>query len=177
VNDPSASTNTSGDHAGHDSTAPVMTSEFLAFDPTHLGGVSLTTGWVAGAEGGAQSIIVGMLDAPGTVRTFSAGSALDAGPALYLQSPSDHSQHVTFAQTSEFTPFDGSAAGGVRVATTSTVTGADVLVSGLSADGSSSEVRRYALSRAKSTATTLTPTLLGRVVSMPGSRVVSLGGD
>jgi FtsP/CotA-like multicopper oxidase with cupredoxin domain len=176
VNDPSASTNTSGDHAGHDSTAPVMTSEFLAFDPTHLGGVSLTTGWVAGAEGGAQSIIVGMLDAPGTVRTFSAGSALDAGPALYLQSPSDHSQHVTFAQTSEFTPFDGSAAGGVRVAT-STVTGADVLVSGLSADGSSSEVRRYALSRAKSTATTLTPTLLGRVVSMPGSRVVSLGGD
>jgi len=179
VNDPSASANASGNHTGYDSTAPVpvLTSEFMAFDPSYMGGVSLTTGWVAGAEGGAQSIILGMLGAPGTVRTFSAGSALDAGPALYLLSPSDHSEHVTFAQTSEFTPFAGSAAGGVRVATTSTVYGADLLVSGLSADGTLAEVRIYSLSRANKTATTLTPTLLRLVASIPGSRLASVGGD
>ena len=45
-----------------------MTAEFDAYDPAYTGGVSLSTGWVAGAEGGAQSVITGQLTGPGEVR-------------------------------------------------------------------------------------------------------------
>lgn len=54
-----ASTGASDEHVGH-SDGPVTTSQFLAFDQSYRGGVSLSTGWVAGAEGGAKSIVTGM---------------------------------------------------------------------------------------------------------------------
>ena len=57
-----------------------MTSKFLAYDEGYTGGVSLSTGWVAGAEGGAKSIVTGQLGGGGTVRVWSNGSRLDGIP-------------------------------------------------------------------------------------------------
>jgi hypothetical protein len=65
----------------------------------------------------------------------------------------------------------------VRAATTSTTSGADLLVSGLDAAGTGVRVRRYALLRASADATTLTPELLSDVESSPGTVPRSLGGD
>ena len=66
---------------------PRMTSNFLAYDEGYTDGVSLSTGWVAGAEGGAKSIVTGQLGGGGTVRVWSNGSRLDGFPAMYLESP------------------------------------------------------------------------------------------
>ena len=57
-----------------------MTSQFMAYDESYTGGVSLSTGWVAGAEGGAKSIVTGQLAGDGTVRVWSTGSRLDGQP-------------------------------------------------------------------------------------------------
>ncbi len=62
-------------------TDPRMTSQFLAYDENYTDGVSLSTGWVAGAEGGAKSIVTGQLGGDGTVRVWSNGSRLDGQPA------------------------------------------------------------------------------------------------
>ncbi|MCB0936814.1 MAG: multicopper oxidase domain-containing protein, partial [Mycobacterium sp.] len=130
---------------------PAMTAEFDAYDPAYTGGVSLSTGWVAGAEGGAQSVITGQLTGPGEVRVWSTGSRLDGGPAMYLHSPEHHAAMTEFAQIASFTPFPAQA--GVRVATSSTTTGADLIVSGMGPGGS--EVRKYALARPEPTARTV----------------------
>ncbi|MFD0360348.1 multicopper oxidase domain-containing protein [Nocardia sp. GCM10030253] len=143
------------DHPGE----PEMTSDFLAFDENYLGGVSLSTGWVGGAEGGAKSIVTGMLGGDGMVRVWSSGSRLDGGPAMYTESPNHHSDTVSFREITSFAPFGVGA--GVRVATTSTTSGADLLVSGVAVNGT--EVRKYGLGRAGPDATTLTPTLLNTV--------------
>ena len=109
---------------------PTMTSQFLAYDESYTGGVSLSTGWVAGAEGGAKSIVTGQLAGDGTVRVWSSGSRLDGSPGMYLDSPNHHDEDVKFAQIASFAPFPG-ADPGVTVATTSTVYGADLLVAGV----------------------------------------------
>ena len=67
----------------------------------------------------------------GVVKIFSSGSALDGGPSSYLQSPLQHGHGAHFREMASFQPFDGSA--GTRVATTSTTTGANLLVSGVAA--------------------------------------------
>ena len=64
---------------------------------------------------------------------FTSGSALDGGPPLYLHSPSQHGQGATFKEMASFKPFN--SPGPVRVATTSTTTGAHLLVSGLAPGG------------------------------------------
>lgn len=145
---------------------PRMTSQFLAYDEAYTGGVSLATGWVAGAEGGAMSVITGQLSGDGTVRTWSSGSRLDGEPKMYTQSPAHHSGDVVFAQTASFAPFTG-ATPGVTVATTSTTTGAELLTSGAGPGGS--EVRKYGLGRAAPDAKTLAPTLLTTLPTMPGA--------
>jgi FtsP/CotA-like multicopper oxidase with cupredoxin domain len=142
---------------------PLLTSEFVAFDGAYTGGVSLATGWVGAANGGAQTIVVGASAAPGLVKVFSSGSGLDGEPEVYLQSPDAHETRITFREIARFSPF-GEAASGVRVAATSTVHGADVLVSGADASGSS-RVRKYGLERAPATARSLTPQLLSEVTS------------
>ena len=53
---------------------PRMTSQFLAYDENYKDGVALSTGWVAGAEGGAKSIVTSQLAGDGTVRVWSTGS-------------------------------------------------------------------------------------------------------
>lgn len=148
---------TTHEHEGYPG-GPEMTSEFLAYDEGYRDGVTLSTGWVAGEEGGAKSIITAQLDGQGIVRTWSAGSRLDGEPAMYTESPDHHSTTVKFGQTSSFAPFPG----GATVATTSTTSGADLLVSG------AGEVRKYALGRAAPESKTLTPKLITTLPRLPG---------
>ncbi len=118
---------------------PVMISAFMPFGTDYRGGVSLATGWFTGAIGGAERIVVGQLAGSG-VKVYSSGSALDGGPAMYLHSPAAHSMSAKFTEAASFEPFAGSP--GVRVATTSTTTGADLLVAGV-VDGKTTAVRKY----------------------------------
>jgi FtsP/CotA-like multicopper oxidase with cupredoxin domain len=156
-------------------TDPVTTSDFLAFDPPYTKGVSLTTGWVAGAEGGAQSIVTGEIGDNGTVRAWSSGSRLDGQPEMYLESPDHEMNPVHFAQIASFVPFDGAPPdSGVRVATTSTTVGADLLVSGIGPTGS--EVRKYELARPDPHATTLAPKQLTALPPVPSGTAAPLGG-
>ena len=110
---------------------PATTASFKPFGDDYRGGVSLATGWLAGNLGGAKRIVVGQLADGAQVKVYSSGSALDGGPSMYLHSPVHHGHGTKFREIASFTPFDGTA--GVRVATTSTTTGADLLVSGVSA--------------------------------------------
>jgi FtsP/CotA-like multicopper oxidase with cupredoxin domain len=155
---------------------PATTADFMAFDPSYTGGVSLAAGWVAGAEGGAQSVVTGQLGADGTVRVWSTGSRLDGQPAMYLESPNHEMGNLQFAQIAELKPFSGGPPGtGTLVATTSTTTGADLLVSGTGPAGA--EVRKYALARPDPAARTLAPTLLTTLPPLPnGTAQAPLGG-
>ena len=117
---------------------PVTTASFIPFGKEYRGGVSLATGWLAGSLGGAKRIIVSQLADGGSVKVFSSGSALDGGPALYLQSPLHHGHSIDFHEIANFKPFDGF--GGTRIATTSTTTGANLLVSGVTAGGTDASV-------------------------------------
>jgi hypothetical protein len=156
---------------------PRLTSEFLAFDAAYTGGVSLGAGWIDGAGGGGQSLGVGQLDGSGTVRVFTTGSALFGQPVDYLESPDAHDDTLTFDAVSEFAPFGHAGGGGVRVATTSEVYGANLLVSGLEATGARAIVRKYRLVRPTPSAMTLAPELLDEVETLPGTTVSGLGGD
>lgn len=145
---------------------PKMTSQFMAYDQNYTGGVSLTTGWVAGAEGGAKSIVTGQLAGDGVVRVWSTGSRLDGEPASYLENPNDHDANLAFAQISSFAPFASGAPTGVTVATTSTTWGADLLVSGNVATGA--EVRKYGLAPTEPQMKTVAPKLLTTLPTHPG---------
>jgi FtsP/CotA-like multicopper oxidase with cupredoxin domain len=151
---------------------PVLTTEFAPFGDAYQGGVSLATGWLAGQLGGAERIVVGQLDG-GAVKVFSAGSALDGGPGMYLHSSAAH-QHASFEEMAAFHPFGPS--GGVSVATTSTTDGADLLVSALSPGGGEATVLRYELLRPGESATSLDAGLLG-AVSTDEAAQPTLGGD
>jgi FtsP/CotA-like multicopper oxidase with cupredoxin domain len=160
--------------AGHGgSTAePQLTSDFLAYDGSYTGGVSLATGWVAGAEGGAKSIITGQLAGSGTVQVWSSGSSLDGGPEMYTHGPEGHSDDVMFAQIASFAPDVGGGPTGVTVATTSTTTGADLLVG-----GAGGAVRKYRLARPDPQAYVVVPTLLTTLPGLAGTTgSVPLGG-
>jgi FtsP/CotA-like multicopper oxidase with cupredoxin domain len=154
---------------------PVNTTSFLPFGNTYRGGVSLATGWLAGSLGGAKRIVVSQLADGGSVKVFSSGSALDGGPSLYLQSPLHHDHGAQFREIASFKPFDASA--GVRVATTSTTTGANLLVSGVATGGTDASVFKYELVRLSPQSTTLQAVRLGQVWSGKGSQPAILGGD
>jgi FtsP/CotA-like multicopper oxidase with cupredoxin domain len=154
---------------------PTMTSNFLAYDENYTGGVSLSTGWVAGAEGGAKRIITGQLGGAGTVRVWSTGSRLDGYPGIYLLSPNHHDADIKFDQIASFEPFTGGNPTGVTVATSSTTSGADLLVSGNGANGT--EVRKYGLARPAPEATTVAPTLITTLPPLAGvAGAAPLGG-
>jgi FtsP/CotA-like multicopper oxidase with cupredoxin domain len=151
------------------------TALFMPFGKDYRGGVSLATGWLAGSLGGAKRIIVSQLADSGSVKVFSSGSALDGGPSLYLQSPTQHGHSAQFHEIASFAPFAGSA--GTRVSTTSTTTGANLLVSGVAAGGTDASVLKYELVRPNAQATTLQAVRLGQVWSGKGSQPAILGGD
>lgn len=148
---------------------PRMTSNFLAYAEDYRDGVALSTGWVAGGEGGAMSIITSQLAGPGTVRVWSTGSKLDGQPGMYLDSPNHHEENIEYAEIASFAPFPG----GSTVATSSTVYGADLVVAGTTAGGQ--EVRKYTLERPAPDATTLAPKLLTTLPKMPAGPT-PLGG-
>lgn len=152
-----------------------VTSSFMPFGLGYKGGVSLTTGWLTGSLGGAEAIVVGQLSGPGTVKIYSSGSALDGGPKTYLQSAAVHSLAPTFTSIAQLSAFDDTS--GVRVATTSTTMGADLLVSGISRADRSVKVRKYQLFRAAPDATALDARQIGEVSTASGSFANILGGD
>jgi FtsP/CotA-like multicopper oxidase with cupredoxin domain len=154
---------------------PVNTASFMPFGKDYRGGVSLATGWLAGSLGGAKRIVVSQLADSGSVKIFSSGSALDGGPSLYLQSPLHHAHTAHFREIAAFEPFDGSA--GTRVATTSTTTGANLLVSGVAAGGTDVSVFKYEFVRPNAQSTTLQAVRLGQVWSGKGSQPAILAGD
>jgi hypothetical protein len=156
-----------------DSQGPVTTATFAPFGAEYRGGVSLGVGWLAGSLGGAQSIVAGQLTG-GSVAVYSSGNALQGLPSIYLKDPQEHDYAVNFGEVARFTPFGNTSS--VRVGTTATTTGADLLVSGVR-DGHAAQVVKYALVRATSTATTLTPKQLDRVEPASGSQPEALGGN
>jgi hypothetical protein len=151
---------------------PIQTASFLPFGKEYRGGVSLGTGWLAGSLGGSQRIVVSQLADHGTVKIFSSGSALDGGPSMYLHNPSQHDHGVTFREIASFNPFAGDS--GTQVATTSTTTGANLLVSGISPQGA--RVLKFDFIRPDATATVLKAVPLGDIRSLAGSRSVVLAG-
>jgi len=155
---------------------PEQTARFLPFGDAYRSGVSLGTGWLAGSLGGAKRIVVSQLACNGTVKIFSSGSALDGGPAMYLQSPLRHGHGSDFREIGSFNPFSGAA--GTRVATTSTTSGANLLVSGVSAEDSTARVVKYELIRPHHKADALEAVRLGEVLAMRGMQQPALlGGD
>jgi hypothetical protein len=118
---------------------------------------------------------VSQLTDKGSVKIFSSGSALDGGPSIYLQSPLQHGHGAHFREIATFEPFDGPA--GTWVATTSTTTGANLLVSGVAAGGTDASVLKYEFVRPNAQSTTLQAVRLGQVWSGKASQSASLGGD
>jgi FtsP/CotA-like multicopper oxidase with cupredoxin domain len=156
-----------GDHK------PAVTNSFMPFGMDYRGGLSLATGWVTGPLGGAESIVVGQTAQPGEVKVYTSGSRLQGGPSIYLAS-AEHSLVPVFTEIADFVPFDG--ASGVSVATTSTTTGADLLVSGAS-QGATAEVQKFRFVRPTDDATTILAQSLGEVLSTAGSSPNVVGGD
>jgi hypothetical protein len=167
------------DKADHGSThaagsdQPVNTASFIPFGKDYRGGVSLATGWLAGVLGGAKRIVVSQLADAGAVKVFSSGSALDGGPSLYLHNPLHHDHGAQFREIAALAPF----VGGARVATTSTTTGANLLVSGIAAGGTDASVLKYELVRPDAQSTTLRAVQVGKVWSGKASQPPLLGGD
>jgi len=155
--------------------SPANSSSFFPFGNDYRDGVSLSTGWIAGSLGGAKSIIASQLAGSGTVKIFSCGSALDGGPSMYLHNPLHHDHGANFRETASFNPFTES--GGARVATTSTTTGANLVVSGSVHGNTQSSVIKYDFVRPSAKATTLEPVRLGEVWSGKASSPATLGGD
>ena len=151
-----------------------VTSAFMPFGVGYSGGVSLATGWLTGSLGGAEAIVVGQLGGPGTVKVYSSGSALEGGPKVYLQSAAAHTPVPIFTDIAQFTPFDQTS--GVRVATTSTTVGADLLVSGTSPD-KTVRVRKYQLVKPTAEADKLVARQINEVSSITGPFPSVLGGD
>ena len=82
-----------------------MTAQFLAYDENYQDGVALSAGWVAGALGGAKSIVTSQLGGAGTVRVWSSGSLLDGQPGIYLDDPNHHEENIEYRQIASFEPF------------------------------------------------------------------------
>jgi hypothetical protein len=153
---------------------PMSTAEFTPFGDTYKGGVSLATGWLTGAFGGAQSIVVSQLTGDGAVKVYSSGSALEGLPMMYLSNPA-HDEPITFNPVADFSPFVGPS--GARVAATSTTYGADLLVSGVASGNKGVQVIKYRLVRPNPSAVVLQAVRESEVESASGSQPYALGGN
>src|SRR5262249_3934 len=121
--------------------APVNTASFIPFGNDYRGGVSLATGWLAGSLGGAKRNILRQPAGPRGVKGSFRGAGVDGGPSLYVESPLHHDHGAHFREIAAFEPFERSAS--TRVATTSTTTGANLLVSGVATGGTDASVLKY----------------------------------
>ena len=152
-----------------------VTAAFMPFGLGYSGGASLATGWLTGSLGGAEAIVVGQLTGPGAVKIYSSGSALQGGPRVYLQSAAAHTPIPVFTDIAQFKAFG--PASGVRVATTSTTVGADLLLSGASQADGTVRVRKYQLVKPSAEADTLVARQIGEVSSIQGAFPGFVGGD
>ena len=152
-----------------------VTAAFMPFGLGYSGGASLATGWLTGSLGGAEAIVVGQLTGPGAVKIYSSGSALQGGPKVYLQSATAHTPIPIFTDIAQFNAFG--PASGVRVATTSTTVGADLLLSGASQADGTVRVRKYQLVKPNAGADTLVARQIGEVGSIQGAFPGFVGGD
>ena len=153
---------------------PKMTSNFLAYDEGYTGGVVAVDRVGRGRRRAVpRASSPGSSADRGTVRVWSNGSRLDGFPAMYTESPDHHEGEINYRQIASFEPFAGAT--GVTVATTSTTSGADLLVSGAGPNGA--EVRKLALARPDPAATTVAPTMIAALPPLPGVGVPApLGG-
>jgi FtsP/CotA-like multicopper oxidase with cupredoxin domain len=152
---------------------PHVDAAFMPFGSSYAGPISIATGWLAGSYGGAEAIAASQLSGAGTVKLFSTGTALQGNPTMYLHSAMMHEMNSKFSQIASFNPFAGASA--VRVATTSTTIGADLLVSG--APGGKIQLEKYLFTRVSPQATSLTAKPIHSIWSAPGTSPPVLGGD
>lgn len=152
---------------------PHMDASFAPFGADYAGSMSVATGWLAGSYGGAEAIAVGRLTGAGTVKVYSTGTALEGNPKMYLHSAMMHELASNFSEIASFDPFAGASS--VRVATTSTTIGADLLASGVS--GGSVRVEKFRLTRSSPQAHLLTATPVHAVQSAAGTVPAVIGGD
>jgi FtsP/CotA-like multicopper oxidase with cupredoxin domain len=152
---------------------PHLDASFAPLGAAYRGPISIATGWLAGSYGGAEAIAVSQLSGAGTVKVFSTGTALQGNPPMYLRSAMGHDMASAFAEIASFRPFVGTS--GVRVATTSTTIGADLLVSG--APGGKVQLEKFRLSRSNPQAHRLTATRVHAIWSGAGTAPAVLGGD
>jgi hypothetical protein len=152
---------------------PNMDASFMPFGAAYHGSISIATGWLAGSYGGAEAIAASQLTGAGTVKVFSTGTALQGNPLMYLKSAMMHDMASNFSPVASFNPFPGASS--VRVATTSTTIGADLLVSG--APGGKVQLEKLRLTRATPQANMLTAKLMHAIWSAPGAAPAVLGGD
>ncbi len=150
-----------------------MDASFMPFGANYRGSMSIATGWLAGSYGGAEAIAAGQPSGPGTVKVFSTGTALQGNPPMYLRSAMMHEMASSFSQIASFEPFAG--ASGVRVATTSTTIGADLLASGTR--GGTVQIEKFRLTRSNPQARALTATRVHAIWSGMGTAPAVLGGD
>ncbi|HXO18064.1 MAG TPA: copper oxidase, partial [Candidatus Dormibacteraeota bacterium] len=152
---------------------PHLDAAFMPFGDGYRGPISVATGWLAGQYGGAEAIAVGQLSGAGTVKAFSTTTTLQGAPKMYLHSAMMHELASTFGEIASFKPF--AAASAVRVATTSTTIGADLLASGGSGD--SLKIEKYRLHWSNPNEHEFTATPVHDVWSGPGTAPVVIGGD
>jgi FtsP/CotA-like multicopper oxidase with cupredoxin domain len=150
-----------------------MDASFAPFGASYRGPISIATGWLAGSYGGAEAIAASQLSGAGTVKVFSTGTALQGNPPMYLHSAMMHETTSNFSEIASFKPFVGASA--VRVATTSTTIGADLLVSG--APGGKVQIAKFRFARSNPQAHALTATRVHAIWSGVGTDPAVLGGD
>jgi FtsP/CotA-like multicopper oxidase with cupredoxin domain len=106
---------------------PTQLSEIAVFGDTYQGGMSVSSGWVAGELGGYSRIIVGQLDGH-QIKIYSTGSALNGFPEMYVMSPDIYSYKEELIEMASFPTAIGIGVGpGVHVSHTSTVTGSSLI--------------------------------------------------
>ena len=152
---------------------PHLDAAFMPFGDDYRGPISVATGWLAGQFGGAEAIAVGQLSVAGTVKVFSTTTSLQGAPKMYLHSAMMHELASNFSEIASFKPFAGAPS--IRVATTSTTIGADLLASGVS--GGTVRLEKFRLSRSNPEAHVLTATPVHAIWSGTGKTPAVLGGD
>lgn len=151
----------------------VVTASFMPFGASYRGGTSLAVGWLAGSYGGAQSIVAGQMNGS-DVKVYSSGTGMMGAPAIYLKDPQMHDYEVGFAPIATLQPFGNVR--GVRVGTTATTEGADLLVSGERTNGNM-EVLKFRFTRATPTAHWMKARRLDLVTSIHSFEPAPLAGN
>jgi FtsP/CotA-like multicopper oxidase with cupredoxin domain len=150
-----------------------LDASFAPFGASYRGPISIATGWLAGSYGGAEAIAAGRLSGAGTVKVFSTGTALQGNPLMYLRSAMGHDMGSNFGEIASFEPFAGAL--GVRVATTSTTIGADLLASGTRSG--TVQIEKFRLVRSNPEDHALTARRVHAISSGVGTAPAVLGGD